>query len=133
MGGCILWTMNEDISDAHAATRRCASQELIYPTTLRLRGPWLLEMNRLLALDEILEQFCSRDTEQIDSGVALPRGFENEKSLTIVLSKDHVLKTSSFKDAISHIGSQDEVATGFEYVATTVNTRVSVRLSPRKK
>ena len=37
------------------------TQELIYSTTLRLRGPWLFETKQLLALDEILERFRTRD------------------------------------------------------------------------
>jgi hypothetical protein len=103
------------------------TQELLYPTALRLRGPWLLETKQLLALDEILEQFRSRDPGADD------RGSESKKSLTISLSKERELKTSSFKEAMSHIGSQNEVAKGFEYVAKMQNTTASVRLTPRKK
>jgi len=104
------------------------TQELIYPTTLRLRGPWLLETHQLLALDEILEQFCARETEVSEPGVATLVGFKNVKSLSVFLSKDRELKTSSFKEAMSHIASQNEVAKGFEYVALSVKTRVSVHL-----
>src|SRR5260370_10662756 len=105
--------MKEDVSDLHAATRKNVTQELIYPTTLRLRGPWLLETNHLLALDEILEKFGSREMEpetreqgQV-SGPGLPHGFKSQKSLTIFLSKDRELKTSGFRESLSNIASQN--------------------------
>jgi hypothetical protein len=72
------------------------AQELLYSTTLRIRGPWLLEAKQLLALDDILGD-----------------NSEDRKSLTVFLSKERELKTSSFKEAMAHIGSQNEVAKGF--------------------
>jgi hypothetical protein len=103
------------------------TQELLYPTALRLRGPWLLETKQVLALDEILEQFRSRDPGASDYGS------ETNKSLTIFLSRDRELKTSSFKEAMSHIASQSEITTGFEYVVKMQHITTSVRLLPRKK
>jgi hypothetical protein len=87
------------------------TQELLYSTTLRLKGPWLLETKQLLALDDILGD--------------IPEG---QKSLTVFLSNDRELKSSSFKEAMAHIGSLNELAKGFEYTATTESVRASVRL-----
>ena len=87
------------------------TQELLYSTTLRLRGPWLLEANQLLSLDEIL---------WYDP--------ESRTSLTLFLSDERELKTSSFKEAVAHIGSQNEVAKGFEYTSAFKNVTASVRL-----
>ncbi len=109
------------------------AQELVYTTTLRLRGPWLLETKQLLALDEILEHLCSRDAGAREPGVGLPHDFQNEKSLTILLSNDRELKSSSFKEAMNHIASQNEVARGFEYTATIGSSTASVRLISHKK
>jgi len=109
------------------------AQELIYTTTLRLHGPWLLETKQLLALDEILEQFLSRDIGASEPGVGLPHGFKNEKSLTILLPNGRELKSSSFKEAMNHIASQNEVARGFEYTATVGSTTASVKLIPPRK
>jgi len=106
---------------------RNMTQELLYPTALRLRGPWLLETKQLLVLDEILEQFRSRDPRASD------HISESKKSLTIFLSRERELKTSSFKEAMSHIASQNEVAKGFEYFVKMQNTATSVRLLPRKR
>jgi hypothetical protein len=102
------------------------TQELLYSTTLRLRGPWLFETKQLLTLDDILERFRSRDPGADD------HGSESKKSLTIFLSGDRELKTSSFQEAISHIGSQNEVAKGFEYVAKMQNITASVLLTRKK-
>jgi hypothetical protein len=109
------------------------AQELVFTTTLRLRGPWLLETKQLLALDEILEQLCARDTGPREPGVGLPQGFKNEKSLTILLSNDRELESSSFKEAMNHIASQNEVARGFEYTATIGTSTASARLLFPKK
>jgi len=103
------------------------TQELLYPTTLRLRGPWLIETSQLLALDDILERFRSCDPGADGYGV------ESRKSLTIFLSRERELKTSSFKEALSHIASQNEVARGFEYLVRMQNTTASISLLPRKK
>ncbi len=97
-----------------------------------MRGPWLLEASQLLALDEILEQFCSRKVE-VPEGVGVLHGFQSTKSLTIFLSKDRQLKSDSFKEAMSHIASQNEVASGFEYRAIVPNMTALVRLLPSKK
>ena len=102
-------------------------QELLYPTTLGLRGPWLLETKQLLHLDEILERFRCRDPGADDYGS------ESKLSLTIFLSRERVLKTTNFREAMAHIASQNEVAKGFEYIATMQITTASVRLMPRKK
>lgn len=102
------------------------TQELLYPTALRMRGPWLFETKQLLALDEILERFRSRDRGTDN------HGSESKKSLTIFLSGDRELKTSSFQEAVSHIGSQNEVANGFEYVAKSQNIEASVLLTRKK-
>jgi hypothetical protein len=101
------------------------AQELVYTTTLRLNGPWLLETKQLLALDEILEQIRPHDSGAAD------RVPENRKSLTILLSKERELKSSSFKEAMTHIASQNEVARGFAYTATDGNTTALVRRIPQ--
>jgi hypothetical protein len=103
------------------------AQELVYTTTFRLHGPWLLETKQLLAVDEILDQI--RPPELTADGHAP----ENKKSLTILLSKERELKSSSFKEAMTHIASQNEVARGFEYTTTVGNTTASVRLIPPRK
>lgn len=102
------------------------AQELLFSTTLKLRGPWLFETKQLLTLDEILERFRFKYPG--------PDGYgrESEKSLTVYLSRDRELKTSSFQEAISHIGSQDENAEGFEYAARTPNITALVQLARKK-
>src|SRR5262249_15421099 len=89
--------------------------ELLYSTTLKLRGPWLLETKQLLALDDILGD-----------------GSENQKPLTIFLSRERELKTASFKEAMVHIGSQNEAAKGFEYTTTIKNVTASVLVARKK-
>ncbi len=103
------------------------AQELVYTTTLRLHGPWLLETKQLLALDEIMGQI--RSGEPAADGYAPA----NKKSLTIFLSKERELESSSFKEAMTHIASQNEVAKGFEYFAQVGITSALVRLIPPKK
>lgn len=127
-------------------TQRNATQELIYPTSVNVRGPWLLETNHLLALDAILEKFCYRNDpewrnrpSQAETPAAYhhvqplgqPHDFRSRKSLTIYLSKDRELNTPGFKEAMSNIAFQDDVAKGFEYVIETRSVTASVRL-PKK-
>jgi hypothetical protein len=89
------------------------AQELLYPTVLQSRGPWLIGTKDLLALDEIVEQIGGEDGTRI---------------LKISLPKERELKTSSFKEAMSHMGSQDETAIGFRYEVKTKSNTASVRL-----
>jgi hypothetical protein len=121
------------------AAPRSVTHELIYPTTLKVRGPWLLETDCLLALDEILETFCARDDPewrnsppQSGKPLGVPRNLmRSRKELTIFLSKDRACRSSGFKESMSNINFQDDVAKGFEYVATTRTATVTVRL-PKK-
>jgi hypothetical protein len=93
------------------------TQELRYSTALTMRGPWLLETSHLLALDDILAR--SKD--------------ESKASLTVLLSRERELKTSSFKEAMSLIDAQNEIATGFEFVAKAQDTTASVSLTLKHK
>src|SRR5712692_7114549 len=96
--------------------------ELIYPTVVKSPGPWLIGTKDLLALDEVFEEIIgSADAS------------ENSRSLKVFLSKDRELKTSSFKEAMSHVGSQDETALGFRYELKMKGSYTSVQLAPLSK
>jgi hypothetical protein len=96
--------------------------ELIYPTVVKSPGPWLIGAKDLLALDEVFEEIIgSADAS------------ENSRSLKVFLSKDRELKTSSFKEAMSHVGSQDETALGFRYELKMKGGYTSVQLAPLSK
>src|SRR5260370_14166005 len=101
---------------------KAMAQELLFPTVLKSSGPWLIGSKDVLALDEIFDQI-----------IASTSASDSDRSLKIFLSKDRELKTSSFKEAMSHVGSQDELATGFRYEVTTKNGSASVRLVPPTK
>ena len=117
---------------------RRTSHELIHSTTLNVRGPWLLETEKLLALDEILEKFCTQDDPEWRNSPpqthGVPRNFmRSRKELTIFLSKDRACRSSGFKESISNIDFQGDVAKGFEYVAATRTATVSIRLPKKPK
>lgn len=125
------------MNDALPAART-TSHELIHSTTLNVRGPWLLETDKLLALDAILERFCTRaDPEWRNSPTqthGVPRNLmRSRKELTIFLSKDRACRSSGFKESMSNIDFQDDVAKGFEYVAATRTATVSIRLPKKPK
>ncbi len=98
------------------------AQELIYPTVLKSPGPWLIGTKDLLALDEIFEQMIGNAAAS-----------EGSLSLKVFLPKERELKTSSFKEAMSHVGSQDEIAAGFRYELKTKSNYASVQLVPLTK
>src|SRR5260370_42617182 len=98
---------------------KAMAQELLFPTVLKSSGPWLIGSKDLLALDEIFDQI-----------IASTSASDSDRSLKIFLSKDRELKTSSFKEAMSHVGSQDELATGFRYELKTKDVVASLRLLP---
>jgi hypothetical protein len=101
---------------------KAVAQELLYPTVLKSPGPWLIDTKDVLTLDELFDQIMG------DIGLG-----ETNRALKIFLPKGHELKTTSFKEAMSHVGSQEEIATGFEYeLGTKINT-VSIRLVPPSK
>lgn len=57
----------------------------------------------------------------------------SRKELTIFLSKDRSCRSSGFKESMSNIDFQDDVAKGFEYVAATRTATVSIRLPKKPK
>jgi hypothetical protein len=109
--------------------------ELFYPTKYKAKGPWLIDSAQLLALDDAIDQYCTKSMAAVVSTAGQDHSIVNvlSRTITFLLRHDKELQTSSFREAITNPAAANEMALGLKYEVKLRDTTAVLTLDKHKE